>query len=168
MITLAADEVTASPVGPTTPSGKTAWPDPRVVRHWLPWALPVLAILLPLACFAMAASVHNSTWTWGPDGTSVGRGDLLIPALIVCAEALRRWWFEVRGGPIVWTLALAFTLVCGTAVIMCLVAFAEAANNPVAEHGSWIIGVVTWASFTAGLVAGTIAVALTIPPKAGS
>lgn len=168
MISLAVEGVPPPPGGAGTQTAKTRWPDHRTVRHWLPWVLPLMAIILPLACFAMASSVNVGTWTWGTSATSVGRGDLLIPALIVCAEALRRWWFEVKGGYVVWALALAFTLLCGAAAIMCLVAFSDAASSSVAEHGSRIVGFVTWASFTSGFVAGTIAVALTIPPKAGS
>lgn len=145
---------------------KTALSAHPAVRHWVPWLLPLLAIVLPLGCFALAASVDDSAWTWGAAGTSVRRGDLLIPALIVCAEAWRRWWIEVKGRKVVLTFAVLFTLLCGAAVIMCLVAFSGAANsNSVAEHGSKIVVEVTWTSFIAGLLAGTIAVILTRSPE---
>ena len=105
-----------------------------------------------------------NAWSLQFAATSSDRGDLLIPALIVCAESLRRWSYEVKGGYIVGVFALFAILVCGGAVVVSLITFADASIRTSAE----IVNTVTWGSFAAGFITGTIAVALTKPSEAGA
>jgi hypothetical protein len=93
----------ASAALPTSPAPaiKKFWPSHRIVRHWLPWIFPLMAIGLPLLCSVVAASMSAKMWTAQFAAESSGRGDLLIPALIVCVESLRRWSSDVKGGYVV-------------------------------------------------------------------
>jgi len=157
----------AAPVSSSTvaPAAGKPWPSHRVARHWLPWVLALMAIGLPLACSIVAASMNAGTWTLQSAAASSGRGDLLIPGLILCAESLRRWSSEVKGGYMVGVFAIFAILVCAFAVIVSLIAFADATMHPSA--GS-IVNTVTWGSFAAGFITGTIAVVLTKPSEAGA
>ena len=140
------------------------WPSHRVARHWLPWVLPLMAIGLPLLCSVIAASMSANTWTLQFAAASSDRGDLVIPALIICAESLRRWSYDVKGGYLVGVFALFAILVCAAAVIVSLITFADASIRTSAQ----IVNTVTWGSFAAGFITGSIAVALTKPSEAGA
>jgi hypothetical protein len=137
------------------------WLAHRVARHWLPWVLPLLAIGLPLLCSIVAASMTAGRWTLQSAAASSGHGDLLIPALIICAESLRRWSYDVKGGYVVGVFAIFAILVCATAAIVCLIAFADTGIR----SSGYIVNTVTWTSFFSGFVTGTIGVWLATPAE---
>jgi hypothetical protein len=143
-----------------TGKDKTAWPSHRIARHWLPWILPLLAIALPLLCSIVAASMDARTWTAQSAAASSGRGDLLIPALIVCAESIRRWSYDVTGGWVVATFAIFAILTCGAA----LITFSDAGIRT----SAYIVNTVTWMSIASGFVTGTVGTWLAMPPKEGA
>jgi hypothetical protein len=138
-----------------------AWLAHRVARHWLPWVLPLLAIGLPLLCSIVAASMTAGRWTLQSAAASSGHGDLLIPALIICAESLRRWSYDVKGGYVVGVFAIFAILVCATAAIVCLITFADTGIR----SSGYIVNTVTWTSFFSGFVTGTIGVWLATPAE---
>lgn len=146
------------------PDARKAWPSHRVARHWLPWILPLLAIGLPLLCSIVASSMTAGHWTLRSAATSSGSGDLLIPALILCAESIRRWSYDVKGGNVVAMFAIFAILVCAVAVIVCLITFADAGIR----SGAHIVNTVTWSSFASGFITGTVGVWLATPPEEGA
>jgi hypothetical protein len=135
--------------------------------HWLPWLLPLLAIALPMVVFSVAASVPVAKLRWGEAATSIGRGDFLIPVLILCLEALRHWWTETKCGRMLKIIRLIFSILCSGAVIIGFAAFVVASSETVTAASTRSIEVITLGCFTVSLVAGTIAVAMSTP-KAGA
>jgi hypothetical protein len=109
-------------------------------------------------------SMTAGTWTLQSAAASSGHGDLLIPALIVCAESLRRWSYDVKGGYVVGAFAIFAILVCAAASIVCLITFADAG----VRSSAYIVNTVTWTSFASGFVTGTIGVWLATPPEEGA
>jgi hypothetical protein len=92
----------------------------QLIRHWLPWLIPLLAVALPLLGFVVAASIPAAALRSGEASTSLGRGDFLIPVLILCLEAIRRWLFEVKCGKILGGVGAFSSVLCVAAVVVCL------------------------------------------------
>jgi hypothetical protein len=138
----------------------------EVIRHWLPWLIPLLAVALPLLGFIVAASIPTASIRMGEASISLGRGDFLIPVLILCLEAIRRWVFEVRCGKILGRVGASASVLCLAAVVVCLYAFSAASSQAVTADSIKSITVITWACFTVGAVTGTMGV-LASPSKAG-
>ena len=116
--------------------------------------------------FVVAASIPAFAWRWGESSTALGRGDFLIPVLILCLEALRQWWSEVECGWKLGIVRLVSSALCLGAVVICTDAFSVASSHPVTTDSTKSVTVITWACFTAALIAGTIAVTASTP-KAG-
>ena len=134
------------------------------VKHWLPWVLPLLAVGLPLLGFSVAASIPDFALRAGGAGTSLGRGDFLIPVLILCMEAIRRWLFEVKGGPVLSFFGVVASLICVLAVAVCMYAFADATSLPTPTTDSArSVDAITWFCLAAGVITGTMAVIATRP-----
>jgi hypothetical protein len=153
--------------GTTAKSAAAAGRKHLLLHHWLPWLIPLGAIGLPLLGFIVAGSIPDAALKWGEAPRSLGRGDFLIPVLILCLEAMRRWWFDVKCGWRLGTFALLLCTACLGAVVVCLYSFAVAASSPVTSDSIKSVTVITLTSFAAGLASGTIAVAASTP-KAGS
>jgi hypothetical protein len=139
-------------------SAAVAAPHQQLIRHWLPWLIPLLAVALPLLGFVVAASIPAAALRMGEASTSLGRGDFLIPVLILCLEAIRRWVFEVKCGKILGRVGACASALCVAAVIICLYAFSAATSQLVTGDSIRSITVITWACFTVGAGTGTIAV----------
>jgi hypothetical protein len=133
------------------------------LRHWMSWILPLLAIGLPLVGFVVVASIPGAKLAFGGGTRSLGRGDFLIPVLILCLEAIRCWWAEVECGTMLAASRVFLSAACLFAVVIALYAFAVAANTSVTADSTKSIIVITAACFTTGLVSGTIAVAMSRP-----
>jgi hypothetical protein len=139
--------------------------DHRLARHWISWLIPLLAIVLPVLGFLVAASIPNDSLTWKEVDISTGRGDFIIPAVILCLEAIRRWWFDMKCGVLLEIVRLLGTILCGGAVVVGLYSVAVAASDVVTSHTLRSITVITWSTFTAAFLWGTIAVVASMPRK---
>ena len=133
--------------------------------HWLPWLLPLLAIALPVVVFSVVASVPAAALRWGDASTAIGRGDFLIPVLILCLEALRHWWTETKCDWKLRIVRLISSFLCSGAVIIGLTAFVVALSDEVTPASTRSVEVITLGCFTVSLVAGTIAVAVSMPKE---
>jgi hypothetical protein len=149
--------------GSGVPPGAATQSEHGLLRHWMPWLIPLLAIFLPMLYFIVAGSIPAAAWRWGEAPTSLGRGDFLIPVLILCLEAMRRWWSEVKCG---WKMGIVRVIssgLCLGAVIVCSDSFSVAASHPVTAASTKSVSVITWACFAVGFFSGTIAVWVSAP-----
>lgn len=149
--------------GASAPPAAAQRSEHRLIRHWMPWLIPLLAIALPMLYFIVAGSIPDAAWRWGEAPTSLGRGDFLIPVLILCLEAIRHWWAEVKCG---WKMGIvrvfSSALALG-AVVVCSDSFSVAASHAVTAATTKSVIVITWACFAVGFFAGTIAVWASTP-----
>jgi hypothetical protein len=156
-----------SGTGGASPPQATATHRWRILlRHWMPWLIPLLAIGLPMLFFILAGSIPVAAWRWGEAPTSLGRGDFLIPVLILCLEAIRHWWYEVTCGRLMGIVGLVGCVLCLAAAAVCAFSFAVASSHPVTADSTKSIIVITWACFAVGLFSGTIGLWVSTP-KAG-
>jgi len=150
----------------TAEESPPARPDHRVFFHWLPWLLPIGAILLPLAFLAIIGTARD------PGGVSMNlaarasdRGDFLIPVAIICAEGCRRWWDTSFSR---WITA-AFCGTCAWAsaflALIAIAVFMLVASNPPTRGYADIANAFTWGPLMFGLIAGTITVRQTQPGR---
>jgi cobalamin synthase len=167
--------LTTDGTGPGTSANAAEASDHWRTRHWMPWLLPLLAIALPVLAFVVVASIPVFAMRWGEAATSLGRGDFLIPVLILCLEACRRWGFEVSWEDKKRAAKWCSMAACGFAGCVCLLAFMYASSLPVTpvSHqvtpaGAKSMTAVTLVSFTVGLILGTIAVAVSVPDAEGT
>jgi hypothetical protein len=137
-------------------------------RHWMPWVLPLLAILLPVLEFVVTASIAAYAMRWGGTRAALGRGDFLIPVLILCLEAFRRWWLEVKWDGWKRTAKWWFMTLCGTTGFVCYVAFQDASSHPVTPATTRSITAVTLGCLIVSLVLGTWAVVVSTPDAEGT
>src|ERR1022692_2859126 len=145
-------EATSPPIAPS------ATADHQLARHWIPWLIPLLAIGLPILGFLVADSVPSARLNWYEVDTSVGRGDFLIPVVILCLEAGRRWWFDTTCGAKLGAVRALGTILCGGAVVIDLYSVAIAASDVVTKDSKRSITEITLWRFTAAILSGTIAV----------
>src|ERR1700722_9827366 len=68
----------------------------KILLHWLSWVLPLMAVMLPILGFVVTASIPVDALRWGEAHTALGRGDFLIPVLLVCIDAVWRWCIDVK------------------------------------------------------------------------
>jgi hypothetical protein len=154
--------------GVNAPAAAADHPEHRLLRHWMPWLIPLLAIALPLLYFIVAASIPEAAWRWGEASTSLGRGDFLIPVLILCLEAIRHWWSEVKCGWKMGIVRVISSALCLGAVVVCLDSFSVAASHAVTADSTKSVAVITWGCFAVGFLSGTIAVWVSGPKEGRS
>jgi hypothetical protein len=139
----------------------TAPARPRTIAigdHWVTWLITLCAILLPIVVLLVANSIPKATLTWTEVNVSIQRGDFLIPVLILCLEATRRWWRDVQCGLLLGVIRLVATVLCGAAVVVCLIATTTAATVAVTSETGRSIAVITGSCFVVALAFGTLAV----------
>ena len=149
--------------GVNAPAVAATQPEHSLLRHWMPWLIPLLAIALPMLYFIVAASIPTAAWRWGEAGTSLGRGDFLIPVLILCLEAMRRWWSEVKCGWKMGIVRFFSSALCLGAVVVCSDSFSVATSHVVTTQSTKSVSVITWGCFAVGFLSGTIAVWASAP-----
>jgi uncharacterized membrane protein len=110
-------------------------------------------------------SIPKDSLAWHAVSISIERGDFLIPVLILCLDAIRRWWFDVRCGRVLSAIRIVATILCVFAAIVCLVATTAAANEAVTSASGRSITVITWWCLAVGFTFGTLAVSS--PAKQG-
>jgi hypothetical protein len=136
--------------------------------HWLPWALPLAAIGLPEAILLIIGTGVAKHMTADLAAKSVDRGDLLIPVIIVCGEAFRRWWDTKFDNTLVAALAGFFAVISGCFTFIAVAAYAIVLANPPTRGFADISDTFTWVPLACGLLAGTIAIGQTTPRKTGT
>jgi hypothetical protein len=139
----------------------------EVLSHWLSWALPVVAVVLPIFCFSVSASIPAASLTWGEGQTALGRGDFLIPVLILCGDAMLRWFFAVKYSRR-WlvTVGVVCCLVCFLAVVTCLIAFTVATSSLITPASTKAEASITWMCFLLGGFSGLVAAVMSAPKAA--
>lgn len=155
----------STPPAPNTDSPPTR-PDHHLFFHWLPWVLPLAAIALPEVILIIVGTGVAGRMSVTFAARAVSRGDLLIPVIIVCAEAFRRWW-ETRFGS-AWLAAVAgfLAVLSLTAALIAIAAYAIVLANPDTRGYADIADTFTWGPLVCGFVAGTIAVGQSASRKA--
>jgi hypothetical protein len=142
-------------------------PDHAMFFHWLPWALPLGAIGLPEIILVILGTGIAKHMTCALAAESVNRGDLLIPVIIICAEAFRRWWDTEFNNTGVAACAGFFAVISGLFALIAIAAYAVVLANPQTRGFADIADTFTWAPLACGLIAGTIAIGQTAPRKTG-
>lgn len=134
------------------------------VSHWLSWALPIIAVLLPLLYFFLHASIPTDAMHIGDGRTALAHGDFLIPVAILCADALARWFLSVtynqRWQVVVGAICCVF---CFIATIVCIWSFPIAVGSSVTSASTRSMSLITWACFATGGAAGFVAAYLSMP-----
>ena len=131
--------------------------------HWLSWILPLLAVLLPILGFVVAASIPVDTLRWGEARTALGRGDFLIPVLLVCIDAVWRWCVDVKCGWRMGVLGVISCALCVAVGVVCLYSFSVASSLPVTTASTDSVTLITLTALVVGAIAGMIAVAVSAP-----
>jgi hypothetical protein len=132
---------------------------PKGGDHWLTWVITLSAIGLPILVLLVVDSIPNASVTWNEVAVSARRGDFLIAVLILCLEAIRRWWRDVDCDR--WFLRaarLTATVLCTVAAVVLLTATATAASVAVTAKSGDAIEVITVACFYTAFMFGSLAV----------
>jgi fumarate reductase subunit D len=148
------DKVSGEPE--TTSRRNGAEPD-----QWLEWLLPVVAVMLPVIVLLVAYSIPEGKISGHDVDVSMGRGDFLIPVLILCVEAIRRWWQNVdcKTRTLRWSRT-AVTMICSLSALVALIATTTAASIAISAKAGHFISVITVLSFVIAFSFGTAAVVL--------
>ena len=111
-------------------------PDSNILDAWLIWLIAIGAIILPVIVLICASSIPSGRLDMTDLHTATGRGDFLVPVLIMCTEAIRRWTREVSGGWLIrtgqiltWALCLPGAIVCFTATVIAATGATTAATS---------------------------------------
>lgn len=127
---------------------------------WFVWLLALAAIALPVVVLLCVGSIPLDRVTWVDVGTAARRGDFLVPVLILCAEAIRRWCREVKCGHFLIIVRIFAVGMCGLAGAICFSATVIAANVEVTRAVGDSLVTITWSCLVAASVFGTWAVAV--------
>jgi hypothetical protein len=125
----------------------------------VPWVIAICAIALQILALVVVRYVLTYTLRTSAFTVAVRRGDLLIPALILCVETMRRWCFDVKKGR--WfliTVRILACLICGALFLIAWAALAIAATVAVTPDTGDAITAITVGCLVAALVFGTWAV----------
>jgi hypothetical protein len=134
------------------------------LSHWLSWALPLAAVVLPLFCFFVVVLAQAYKLGLGEGNVALGRGDFLIPVLILCVDAMLRWFFDVKYGRR-WMVAIGVVccLLCFLVALICGIAFVVATSSSVTDTSTKAEALITWTCFAVGGLAGLVAAVVTAP-----
>ena len=116
--------------------------------------VPVLALV---GWFSIPASRFNGHYA----DVAVQQGDLLVPVLILCLEALRRWIWEVKGGA--WWIKIGRFVApawCALVAFGCVIGFFYATAEKSSADSGRSIAVITLVSLASAAILGTCAVIL--------
>jgi hypothetical protein len=159
VIELASDATPSAPTEETiaataTESGRRI----AIGDHWVTWMITLAAIVLPVVVLLVSDSIPKAAVTWTEVNVALQRGDFLIPVLILCLEAIRRWWRDVECGFVLGVIRLVATGLCGAAVVVCLIATTTAATVAVTSQTGRSIAAITGSCFVVAVAFGTLAV----------
>jgi hypothetical protein len=149
-------------------SSELSRPEHAMFFHWLPWVLPLGAIALPEIILVILGTGLAKHMTTDLAAESVDRGDLLIPVIIICAEAFRRWWETKFNNVGVAACAGFLAMISALFALIAIAAYAVVLANPQTQGFADIADTFTWFPLACGLIAGTIAIGQTIPRKTGT
>jgi hypothetical protein len=94
---------------------------------WLIYAIAFSAIALPALVLVCVSSIPAGHVEFRDLRTGAGRGEFLIPVLILCAESVRCWLTEVTGGAIIRFVRLTGCAICFVTGVVCFAATVIAA-----------------------------------------
>jgi hypothetical protein len=137
-------------IAPIAPSAV----DPAANR-WIAWFIALAAILLPIIVLLSSDSIPKFDLIWHGVNSSVQHGDFLVPVLVMCAEAIRLWWQDVRCGKVLRRIRRVATIACGSAIVLCLIAFTKTSSAKVTVNSGRSILVITLSCFVAAAIFGT-------------
>jgi hypothetical protein len=131
----------------------------KTVDAWLIWLIAIVAIGLPMIVLVCVSSIPVGRLDFGDLRTALGRGEFLVPVLIMHAETVRRWTREVPCPNLYWREGqVVACLVCVLAALVCFAATVIAAVDPVTRASSRSLETITLYGLFAALVFGTVAV----------
>jgi hypothetical protein len=154
----AANDGQVAAVGPETE--EAVRPDHAMFLHWLPWSLPVVAILGPEVILLMIQVGRTNS---DLAGQSVNNGELLIPVAIICGEAFLRWFGTNFNNPVAGFFAGFFAVASAGGAIIAAIACTIILSSASAAGYATLADVLTWVLFGCGLVSSTIATVQTRP-----
>jgi uncharacterized membrane protein len=136
----------------------------KVLSHWLSWALPVAAVVLPLLCFIVVVFGQAYKFGLGEGNVALGRGDFLIPVLILCVDAMLRWFFDVKySRRRMIAIGVVLCLLCFLVSLICGIAFIVVTSSPVTAASVKAEALITWTCFAVGGFAGLVAAVVSAP-----
>ena len=125
---------------------------------WLIWSIAVIAIGLPALFLICVSSIPAYRIDCGDLHIAASRGEFLVPVLIMCAESIRRWTREVKGGSRIILYKTVANLLCAIAGIICMTAAIISVTAPPTSLTGKSLTVITITSMLVGLIFGTIGV----------
>jgi len=129
--------------------------------NWWSWLITFLAIALPVLVLMGWFSIADFRVNGHYADAAIQRGDLLIPVLILCLEAVRRWCWEVKGGARWLKISRVVAPIwCGFAAFACAVGFFYATVEKASANSDHSIALITLVSLGIAGVLGTFAVIL--------
>jgi hypothetical protein len=152
---------TVTPGARTAPGGGTVGTiEAKIPQHgaWLHWSITMGSIALPVVVLLVVSFIPHDSLRWHSVSIAIQRGDFLIPVLIMCLDAIRRWWFDVQCGRVRFVVRLVATVLCTMAAIICLIATTASVHDRLtAPSGRAITSITLWCMGVAVLF-GTLAV----------
>jgi hypothetical protein len=127
---------------------------------WLIWSIAVIAIGLPVLILICASSIPVDRMNYASLHVAAGRGEFLVPILIMCAEAIRRWTREikVKGNSCMIAFKVTACLMCASAGIICMTAAIISATTEATQMTGRSITEITLACIMVGVIFGTAGV----------
>jgi len=125
---------------------------------WLIWSIAVLAILLPAIFLVCVSSIPAGRLNYADLHVAAGRGEFLVPVLIMCAEAIRRWTREINGGSAVMAFKITASVLCAFSGIICMTAAIISATTAATPMTDRSLIVITQACVIVGGIFGTAGV----------
>jgi hypothetical protein len=125
---------------------------------WLIWSIAVIAIGLPTLFLICVGSVPVDRLDYVDLHVAAGRGEFLVPILIMCAESIRRWTREVKGGLRIIALKVIACLCCALAGTVCMTAAIISAMAAATPTTGRSLTTITLACVTVGVIFGTAGV----------
>jgi hypothetical protein len=135
--------------------------------RWLDWLLPILAILLPVIVLLVTYSIPRDAVVGHEVGVSMQRGDFLVPVFILCVEAIRRWWRNVKCGRMLKMMRLGVTVICGMAATVSLIATTTAASISISTASGRSISTITVSCFIVAATFSTLAFGISLSKADG-
>lgn len=125
---------------------------------WLIWSIAVIAIGLPALFLICVSSIPVYRVDYGDLRIAAYRGEFLVPVLIMCAESIRRWTREVKGGSRIILYKIVANLLCAIAGVICMTAAIISVTAPPTSLTGKSLTVITVTSMLVGLIFGTMGV----------
>lgn len=130
--------------------------------NWWSWGITFLAIALPVVILLGWFSIANFRFDGHYANAAIQHGDLLVPVLILCVEAIRRWCWEVKSGGsvLIKFFRVVLPIWCGLTALGCVMGFFYATTESATVDSNRSIALITLVSLVSAGICGTFAVIL--------